>query len=75
MRVVEGFRAARPGLPVYLVDVITDRPVSRRIEAVLGVRHESPQVLYLEEGSVRWHASHGRITADALLSHIGGDSR
>lgn len=42
------------------------RPVSRHAEAVTGVRHESPQVLLFVDGALRWHASHGGITAAAM---------
>ena len=74
LNAVERFRAAHPELPVYVVDVIGDRPLSRRIEADLGVRHESPQALYLEAGTVRWHDSHFRITEQALAEHTGSGS-
>lgn len=57
----------------YLVDVRGSRPVSRAIADRFGIRHESPQVLLLAAGQVRWHASHYRVTRggiDAALEQL-----
>ncbi len=54
------------GAAVYLLRVQQARDVSRTIEATLGVRHESPQVLLVVDGRVVWHASHFRVTAAAM---------
>ncbi|MBF4502086.1 bacillithiol system redox-active protein YtxJ [Savagea sp. SN6] len=48
-------------VPVHLVIVQTDRAVSDAIEADLGVRHESPQVLILSGGRAVWQATHYKI--------------
>lgn len=56
----------RPGIPVFLVDVLSQRPLSRRIAAILGIRHESPQIIVLRRGAPLWHASHYDVTADTL---------
>ncbi|MAO66015.1 MAG: bacillithiol system redox-active protein YtxJ [Balneola sp.] len=50
----------------YLVDVIQQRGLSRTIADELGVRHESPQLIVVEEGSVIWHGSHYQVKAQAL---------
>lgn len=55
------------GLALAKVDVIGARPLSQRLAADLGVQHQSPQVLWLDaDGAVKWHASHGDITAESL---------
>ena len=45
------------------------------VQALTGVRHESPQVLLLREGRAAWHASHRGITGErvraALAEHAG----
>ena len=47
--------------------MIAARELSRGVAKELGVKHESPQAIWLDlSGSVRWHESHGGITADAL---------
>jgi len=63
-------RANEAKVSLYQVDVIGARPASQRIEAVTGVRHESPQVLVLSEGAVVWHASHRRVKAEDLAAQI-----
>lgn len=54
----------------YLVQVQQARVVSRAVEAQLGTRHESPQVLVVVDGRVVWHASHFRVTAAAVLAAV-----
>jgi monothiol bacilliredoxin len=49
-----------------LVVVQTSRPVSNEIVARLGIDHESPQAILVNEGQEVWSASHMSITADAL---------
>lgn len=48
---------------LYIVNVIGDRPVSNEIARRTGVRHESPQLLFLHEGEVIWNGSHHHVTA------------
>lgn len=54
----------------YLIDVRTHRPVSNAIATRLGVRHESPQVLVIGGGRVRWHGSHFQVTASAVRAAV-----
>ncbi|HRV06955.1 MAG TPA: bacillithiol system redox-active protein YtxJ [Acidobacteriota bacterium] len=73
MQEVQTF-AAVSSVPVYLVSVIENRPLSELVADRLGVRHESPQIIYLEGGNVVWTASHFDITADALKVVAGNRS-
>lgn len=59
---------SRYGGEVSLVVVQTARDISKRIEALTGLRHESPQAIILREGKAVWSASHWNITADAVQS-------
>ena len=63
---VSAYEETPGALPVTMVDVLGARPLSNALEAVTGVRHESPQVLIVRDGEVRWSASHRRVTAEAL---------
>lgn len=72
IREVERF-AEQQGVDVHLIDVFAQRPLARAIEDELGVRHESPQVLILEDGIVRWHASHRALSSERLHSAVAGD--
>jgi bacillithiol system protein YtxJ len=53
-------------VPVYLVRVIEERPVSNAVAEQFGIKHESPQAIVLRGGAVKWHASHWDVTRDAL---------
>lgn len=55
--------AAEVSIPIHLVPVQKARAVSDAIEERLGLRHESPQLILVDKGTVRWHASHFRVTA------------
>jgi len=67
---LERFVKAHPDTPVYIVDVIRDRPVSNRIADQLGVYHQSPQAIVLHRGEPVWSGSHYRVTEDAVAAHI-----
>ncbi|MCZ7645771.1 MAG: bacillithiol system redox-active protein YtxJ [Planctomycetota bacterium] len=71
-----GFRAylkeAPEGLTIVEVDVVNRRPVSQKIAADTGVRHESPQALLLGPGGkVLWHDSHEGISGESLAEAVG----
>lgn len=51
----------RVSSPAYLVSVREQRALSSAISARFGIRHESPQVLILHGGAVRWHGSHWHV--------------
>src|SRR5689334_5461280 len=53
-----------------VVLVIENRKVSNTIASRLGVRHESPQAIVVENGREKWNASHWQITADALAKAL-----
>jgi len=58
--------------PIVMLDVVTERELSREVAERIDVRHQSPQLIYLEEGAVRWHLTHGAITADAVRRRLSG---
>ncbi|HEY0547709.1 MAG TPA: bacillithiol system redox-active protein YtxJ [Pyrinomonadaceae bacterium] len=51
---------------VSLVVVQRSRELSREVEERTGIRHESPQAIILRNGKAAWHASHWKITAEAV---------
>ena len=61
----------RSRVPVYLVDVIKHRPLSRALAERIGVAHASPQAIVLRQGVPAWHGSHYDIQADALARVVG----
>lgn len=42
------------------------RPLSNHIAETYQIKHESPQAFYFKEDKPVWHASHWKITYDAL---------
>ncbi len=57
-------------VPIYVVDVIRSRPLSRYIADRIGITHQSPQVIILQAGVPRWHGSHFDIGAAALAARL-----
>ncbi|HEY0827233.1 MAG TPA: bacillithiol system redox-active protein YtxJ [Bacilli bacterium] len=51
-----------------LVKVIESRPVSNQIAEDLGVKHASPQVIYVKHKDNYWNASHYAITEEHLTA-------
>lgn len=55
---------------LHFLNVITHREASNNIASKLNVRHESPQAILMHKGEVIWHASHGKIKGEAVLSEL-----
>ena len=55
---------------IYVIPVQTARAVSSAIAERFGVRHESPQVLIVHQGTVVWHGSHFRVTAANVRARL-----
>lgn len=60
----EQYLESRPNeqIDYTLVKVIESRPVSNQIAEDLGVKHESPQIIFLKDGEKYWTASHWAVT-------------
>lgn len=56
---------------MHFVNVVNSREVSNTIATELDVRHQSPQVILVDDGEAVWHASHGSINEETLLDHLG----
>lgn len=53
-------------VPAAVILVREDRPVSNEVAERFGIKHESPQIFLFENGEVKWHTSHWKITKDAI---------
>jgi len=53
-----------------VITVQTHRQLSDELAARLGIRHQTPQVLLIKDGAVCWHASHFRVTAEAITAAV-----
>ncbi|WP_232699884.1 bacillithiol system redox-active protein YtxJ [Brevibacillus daliensis] len=46
------------------------RPVSNEVAERFQIKHESPQIFLFEDGAVKWHTSHWKITKDTLVEAV-----
>ena len=60
------FLATEPGVRLAQCDVVLARPAARGMVEMLGVAHQSPQVLVVKNGKCIGHTSHYSITATWL---------
>jgi bacillithiol system protein YtxJ len=60
-----------PKVDYAIVHVIEDRPVSNAAAETLGVQHQSPQAILIEDGKAVWNESHWRITYEFLTEKLG----
>jgi bacillithiol system protein YtxJ len=64
---VQAFEDKNPtGATIYYLDLLAHRDVSNAIAQRLGIRHESPQFIVLEDGKPVTVLNHRAIRLDAL---------
>jgi bacillithiol system protein YtxJ len=51
---------------VNLLEIQATPEISREIEKLTGVRHESPQVILMRDGKAVWNASHFDVNAASV---------
>lgn len=57
-------------VPAYKVVVQDQRAISNMIESDLGVRHETPQAILLDDRSPVFNTSHFNVTVDTLRKEL-----
>ena len=57
-------------IPLYIVDVVNNRPESMSIANTFNVTHESPQLLVVKNGECIFDASHEDISLKDSLDYI-----
>lgn len=67
---IELLAELRPELPIHVVDVIRDRPLSRHVAERTGVTHHSPQAILLVHGRPAWAASHFEVRAETIVRRL-----
>lgn len=58
----EEFIKENDNVPCFVVNIQDSRSVSDRIAHDTGIKHESPQILLLNNGVVSWQDSHFHVT-------------
>ena len=74
---MSSLRRLHGDVPMYLVDVVQCRPLSRYIAERVGVVHASPQAIILRAGVPAWHGSHFDLRAEVIarqLSSLKGET-
>jgi bacillithiol system protein YtxJ len=71
-REVDRFVQTNDDIPVYAIDVRSERHLSQKAAMRLDVRHESPQAILIVNGRSVWNASHFDITAESLADAVAG---
>jgi bacillithiol system protein YtxJ len=56
-------------IPVYYLDLISFRQLSNEVANRFDLIHESPQLLLIQKGELKAHASHSAISS-ALIAEI-----
>lgn len=54
---------------LYL-DLLNNRPTSNAIAELTGVEHQSPQLIFLNEGKVLYHQSHNGIKVNDIEEYL-----
>ena len=67
---IRSLKQMQQDVPVYMVDVIQSRPLSRYIAERVGVVHASPQAIILRAGVPAWHGSHFDLRADTMAEKL-----
>jgi bacillithiol system protein YtxJ len=55
----------------YYLDLISNRPISAKVESLFQVEHQSPQAIIIDKGKSNWDASHYDIQYDAIKKALG----
>jgi bacillithiol system protein YtxJ len=67
---IRSLRQLHGDVPIYLVDVVHSRPLSRVISERVGIAHASPQAIILRAGVSAWHGSHYDLRADEMARKL-----
>lgn len=59
---MERYADSNDPLPVYFLNVQEQRELSNQISEDFAIKHETPQVLFINKNEVKWHASHWKVT-------------
>ena len=67
------FQSFETDIPKYCVIVQTSKDVSQKIAEDTGVKHESPQAMFIKNGEAVWNASHYDIQQASLKTAVNAN--
>lgn len=57
-------------LPIYLVTVQKQKMLSKKIEEYFDIKHESPQILIIDDKKVTYHRNHFKIKVEEICDNM-----
>jgi len=66
-------QVAQVDADIVKIDVSRQHDLSREIERRTGIRHESPQLILIRDGSAVWDASHSSIDRESIERALGAN--
>jgi len=70
-RFENGLEDLQGKIDYYFLDLLRYRPISNEVASRFQVRHESPQLLVIQNGVVIHHSSHSQIDISAIKKELG----
>jgi len=67
-------QVAQVDVDIVRIDVSRQHELSREIEQRSGIRHESPQVILIDDGVAVWDASHSGIDRKSIERALESNS-
>jgi bacillithiol system protein YtxJ len=65
-RLERSWNPINKNIPVYYLDLISFRQLSNEVANRFDLVHESPQLLLIQKGELKAHASHSAISAELI---------
>jgi len=69
-RLQNGWEQISPKASLYYLDLVRYREISSKVSEIFNVRHQSPQVLVIKNGSSVYMASHHEILVNEILQNL-----
>lgn len=69
-RIERNWELLPDNIVMYYLDLLTYRPISNAIESVLGIEHQSPQLLLINNKQCVYHVSHSEINVSDFSRQV-----
>ena len=68
-RLERSWNPSNKNIPVYYLDLLSFRQLSNEVADRFNLMHESPQLLLIQKGELKAHASHSAISS-AIIEEL-----
>lgn len=69
---VRNWKLNEKDVPVYFLDLLKYRSLSNRIAEFFKIQHESPQLLFIKNGTCTGNASHNDASIESIEAWMNG---